>query len=60
MPRYMGKCRNLTPEQRAGYEAEGRKPTIRFRVPEGQDIVVHDMVRGMSISNPMASVISSS
>ena len=46
MPRYMGKCRNLTPEQRAGYEAEGRKPTIRFRVPEGQDIVVHDMVQG--------------
>lgn len=46
MPRYMGKCRNLTPEQRAAYEAEGRKPTIRFRVPEGQDIVVHDMVRG--------------
>lgn len=46
MPRYMGKCRNLTPEQRAAYEAEGRKPTIRFRVPEGQDIVVHDKVRG--------------
>ena len=46
MPRYMGKCRNLTPEQRAQYEAEGRKPTVRFRVPEGQDIVVHDMVRG--------------
>ena len=45
-PRYMGKCRNLTPEQRAAYEAEGRKPTIRFRVPEDQDIVVHDEVRG--------------
>ena len=28
------------------YMAEGRKPTIRFRVPEDQDIVVHDEVRG--------------
>ena len=33
MPRYMGKCRNLTAEQIAQFEAEGRKPTVRFRVP---------------------------
>lgn len=46
MPRYMGKCRNLTAEERAKYEAEGRKPTIRFRVPGDKEIVVHDMVRG--------------
>lgn len=46
MPRYMGKCRNLTPEQKAAYEAEGRKPTIRFRVPEGLDLTFNDLVRG--------------
>lgn len=46
MPRYMGKCRNLTAEQREALEKEGRKPTVRFRVPAGQDIVIDDMVRG--------------
>ncbi|HVJ47560.1 glutamate--tRNA ligase [Desulfitobacterium sp.] len=45
-PRYLGKCRHLTEEQRAAYEAEGRKPVVRFRVPEGQKIVIHDQVRG--------------
>lgn len=45
-PRYLGKCRHLTEEQKAKYEAEGRKPVIRFRVPEGQKIVIHDHVRG--------------
>lgn len=46
MPRYLGKCRNLTPEQRVAYEREGRKPSIRFRVPEGREYVVEDLVRG--------------
>ncbi|MDP4159484.1 MAG: glutamate--tRNA ligase [Bacillota bacterium] len=45
-PRYMGKCRHLTQEQRAGFEAEGRKPVVRFRVPEGQAIHINDQVRG--------------
>ena len=45
-PRYMGKCSHLTPEQIAQYEAEGRKPSIRFRVPKDQEIVINDMVRG--------------
>lgn len=46
MPRYMGKCRNLTSEQIEQYKAEGRKPTVRFRVPADQQILVRDMVRG--------------
>lgn len=46
MPRYMGKCRHLTEEQKAQYEKEGRKPSIRLKVPENETIVVHDMVRG--------------
>lgn len=46
MPMYMGRCRNLTPEQIEAYEKEGRKPTIRFRVPENQIVIVDDLVRG--------------
>jgi glutamyl-tRNA synthetase len=44
-PRYVGRCAHLTAEQRAAFEAEGRKPAIRFRVPEGA-VVFDDMVRG--------------
>lgn len=46
MPRYSGKCRDLTPEQIKTYEDEGRIPTIRFRVPADKDIIVDDEVRG--------------
>ncbi len=46
MPRYMGKCRNLTKEQQEQLRAEGRKPSIRLRVPADETIVVHDLVRG--------------
>lgn len=46
MPRYMGKCRKLSPEDRAKNEAEGRKPVVRFRVPDNEFIVIDDLVRG--------------
>lgn len=45
-PRYGGRCRCLSDEDRARLTAEGRKPTVRFRVPEGQTIVFNDLVRG--------------
>ena len=45
-PRYTGKCHELTAEQQEQLRAEGRKPTIRFRVPANQDIIIPDMVRG--------------
>lgn len=45
MPMYSGKCRHLTAEQRAAYEAEGRKPSIRFRVPENRTIAFEDRIR---------------
>ena len=48
-PRYMGKCRHLTEEQIAQFKAEGRKPTVRFRVPADQQILVRDMVRGDAV-----------
>lgn len=46
MPRYLSNCRKLTEEQTAEFVKEGRKPTVRFRVPENKQIVVEDFVRG--------------
>ncbi len=46
MPKYSGRDRNLTKEQRDAYEAQGLKPVIRFLVPQGQQITVNDAVRG--------------
>lgn len=46
MPIYQGHCRNLTAEQKAQYEAEGRKPVVRFRTPENQQVMFKDLVRG--------------
>jgi glutamyl-tRNA synthetase len=37
--------RDLTDAQRAAYEAEGRKPVLRLRMPD-EDITWHDLVRG--------------
>jgi len=44
-PGYDGHCRNLTPEQVSAYEAEGRKPVLRFRMPN-RAITFTDLVRG--------------
>ena len=43
--RYSGKCRNLTPEERADYEAQGIKPVVRFKVPD-KTVVFEDIIRG--------------
>ncbi|MDU0329310.1 glutamate--tRNA ligase [Paenibacillus sp. 3LSP] len=45
-PKYSGKCRHLTPEQLAAYDAEGRQYSIRFRVPEGRTFKFDDLVKG--------------
>ncbi|TCS81571.1 glutamate--tRNA ligase [Tepidibacillus fermentans] len=45
-PKYSGKCRYLSPEQKERLEKEGRKPSIRFRVPEGKILKVDDAIRG--------------
>src|SRR5215207_9966972 len=42
---YDGFCRELTVEQRAAFEAEGRRPVVRFRMPDGS-VTWHDLVRG--------------
>lgn len=50
-PRYLGNCRELSDAQKAVYEAEGRKPVIRFRVPAGKDLPIEDGVRGRVVFN---------
>jgi glutamyl-tRNA synthetase len=42
---YDGHCRDLTHEQVAAYEAEGRKPVVRLRMPEGSTTFT-DLIRG--------------
>ena len=44
-PRYVGRCANLTFEERASRVADGRRGALRFRVPPGV-IRIDDLVRG--------------
>jgi nondiscriminating glutamyl-tRNA synthetase len=44
-PQYSGKCAHLTPEEQQKLEDEGRKPSIRFRVPKGEIITFNDIVK---------------
>ena len=44
-PRYSGRCANLSPDERAAFEAEGRRPALRFRIGEGV-VAFDDLVRG--------------
>ncbi len=44
-PRYDNRHRNLTPDQQAAFEAEGRKPVIRFKIEDEREIVWQDLVR---------------
>lgn len=46
VPKYSGAHRNLTDEQIAAFEAEGRLPSIRFRVPDNETYTFRDLVRG--------------
>jgi glutamyl-tRNA synthetase len=45
-PRYMGTCRLLTAEQVMQKKAVGMVPTLRFRVPDNEEINFVDFVRG--------------
>jgi len=42
---YDGFCRELTDDQVAAFTAEGRRPVVRFRMPDGS-ITWNDLVRG--------------
>ena len=45
-PRYSGKCRDLTEDQRQAKLTEGVKPTLRFRVDANESVTFTDLVRG--------------
>ena len=45
MPRYMGKCRQLTRDERKQKEDAGRKPSFRFKVPD-ETFQFADLIRG--------------
>lgn len=46
MPHYGGQHAHLTQEQQAAFEAQGRIPVIRFRVPQNTTYEFNDMVKG--------------
>ena len=43
--KYNGHCFNLSEEEKKRYEAEGRKPVIRLKIP-AKEIVFDDLLRG--------------
>ncbi len=52
MPKYDGRCRELTEEEKEQYEKQGRKPVIRFKIQgNDRDIVVNDKIRGKVVFN---------
>lgn len=46
IPRYSGRCRYLTKEQEDAFIREGRKPVIRFMIPDDEVIEFEDMIKG--------------
>ncbi len=45
-PRYPGTCRHLTKAQRRRYEANGRRPSLRFRVDDERVVSFTDLLAG--------------
>ena len=45
-PRYSGKHAHLTKEEQDQFEKEGRRPSIRIRVPQDRTYSFNDMVKG--------------
>lgn len=44
--KYDNRHRNLTEEEKKKFSASGRKPVIRFKLPDNTDIKWHDLIRG--------------
>ncbi|RLJ70479.1 glutamyl-tRNA synthetase/nondiscriminating glutamyl-tRNA synthetase [Hydrogenivirga caldilitoris] len=49
--RYSGKCKRLSPEEVERFKEEAKPFTIRFRVPEGENIFFEDLVKGPIVIN---------
>lgn len=45
-PRYAGTCRHLSAAEVAAKIAAGAKPTLRFRVPDGEAVEFNDLAKG--------------
>ncbi len=45
-PKYNGKCRNLSGDEIEKLEQEGKKFSIRFKVDDGINVIVDDLIRG--------------
>jgi len=45
-PKYLGRCRDIPRDEGRRRVESGDKAVIRFRVPEGRDVVFSDVVRG--------------
>ena len=45
-PRYDGRCRTLTPAERAARVAAGARPALRFMLPAPEEVAWDDVVRG--------------
>lgn len=45
-PKYDGRCRYLTEEEKKEYETQGRKPVIRFKTPKKGETKFTDLVHG--------------
>jgi glutamyl-tRNA synthetase len=45
-PKYVGRCRSIPPEEARRRAEAGEPAAIRFRVPEGREVVFNDLVRG--------------
>lgn len=46
VPKYSGAHSRLTEEEKEAFRKEGRKPSIRLRVPQNKTYTFHDIVRG--------------
>ena len=46
LPKYDGRCRNLSKDECLKKEAEGRKPVIRLKVPQDGKVSFEDVIRG--------------
>jgi nondiscriminating glutamyl-tRNA synthetase len=45
-PQYVGRCRGITADEARRRIETGEKAVVRFRVPDGREIVFEDIVRG--------------
>jgi glutamyl-tRNA synthetase/nondiscriminating glutamyl-tRNA synthetase len=45
-PKYVGRCRDLSKTEARRRVDNGEKAVVRFRVPEGREVVFDDIVRG--------------